>query len=205
MKYPALFALLFAFTQCVAQDDYTINLNGTDMKISLDKKYEVMVNGKKLVLQVKANDTLQYADNMISFKYPKGFNLTKTQLDEGIDQIMIATAEGSGIVIQKYASINPTLLNEMMMKEVTKESVGYGYKMKREDYEKVLKTGDKIEIDKAILTYKDETNIYEIATIGRKDEGVLIMTMRMDNNQTGQGVKLIDMMWKTLMVNNSSK
>ena len=205
MKYPAVFALLFAITQCVAQDDYTINLNGTDMKISLDKKYEVMVNGKKIMLQVKANDTLLYTDNMISFKYPKGFNLTKTQLDEGIDQIMIASAEGSGIVIQKYASINPSLLNEMMMKEVTKESVGYGYKMKREDYEKVLKTGDKIEIDKAVLTYKDETNIYEIATIGRKDEGVLIMTMRMDNNQTGQGVKLIDMMWKTLMVNNSSK
>jgi hypothetical protein len=118
---------------------------------------------------------------------------------------MIATAEGSGIIIQKYATINPAHLNEMMINEVTKESIGYGYTMKREDYHKTLKSGQKIEIDKAVLTYKDEINIYEIATIGQKDEGVLIMTMRMDNNQTGQGVKLIDMLWKTLMLNSSPK
>ena len=205
MKYLVLLSFLLAFFEGIGQDDYTLNLNGTNMKISLDRKYEVMVNGKKVVLEVKANDTLQYSDNLISFKYPKGFNITKTQLDMGIDQIMIATAEGSGIIIQKYSTINPSLLNEMMMSEVTKESVGYGYVMKREDYQKTLKSGQKIEIDKAVLNYKDETNIYEIATIGKKDEGVLIMTMRMDNNQTGQGVKLIELMWKTLTVNNSSK
>ena len=205
MKYVALLSLLLAFFQGIGQDDYTINLDGTDMKISLDKKYEVTVNGKKVTLQVKANDTLQYFDNVISFKYPKGFNISKTQLDMGIDQIMIATAEGSGIIIQKYSSINPSLLNEMMMNEVTKESVGYGYVMKREDYQKTLKSGHKIDVDKAVLTYKDEVNIYEIATIGKKDEGVLIMTMRMDNNQSGQGVKLIDMMWKTLMLGSTSK
>ncbi len=205
MKYVALFSFLLACFEGIGQDDYTINLNGTDMKISLDKKYEVMVNGKKMVLEVKANDTLQYSDNYISFKYPKGFNISKTQLEMGIDQIMIATAEGSGIIIQKYSTINPSLLNEMMMNEVTKESVGYGYVMKREDHQKTLKSGHTIDVDKAVLKYKDEVNIYEIATIGKKDEGVLIMTMRMDNNQTGQGLKLIDMMWKTLMVNNFSK
>jgi hypothetical protein len=205
MKYLVLLSFLLGFFEGICQDDYTLNLDGTNMKISLDKKYEVMVNGKKVVFEVKANDTLHYSDNFISFKYPKGFNITKTQLGEGIDQLMIATAEGSGIIIQKYSTLNPGLLNEMMMSEVTKESVGYGYVMKREDYAKTLKSGQKIEIDKAVLTYKDETNIYEIASIGKKDEGVLIMTMRMDNNQTGQGVKLIDLMWKTLMVNNSSK
>jgi hypothetical protein len=78
MKYLVLLSFLFVAIHAKSQEDYTINVDGKDMKISLDKKYEVMVNGKKVTLQVKANDTLSYSDSYISFRYPKGFNITKT-------------------------------------------------------------------------------------------------------------------------------
>jgi len=200
MKYRILFILFFSFSDAIGQEDYTISINDTSLKISLDKRYELTVNGKKLVFLVSSNDTLAYDDNLISFRYPKGFNVSKAKLDEGIEQIMIISAEGSGIIVQKYSTLDPSKLNEMMLSEVTKESINYGYALKREDYQKTFKTGQKINVNKAVLKYKDEINIYEVASIGKKDEGVLIMTMKMDDDKNSPGQKLIDLMWKTLVL-----
>src|SRR5690606_29987373 len=144
-----------------------------------------------------ANDTLVYDDDLFSFNYPKDYKISRTAIEEDIEQIMLMTAEGSGILIQKYSTINPTMLNEMMISEVTKESLNYGFNMKREDYAIKLGSGQKLNIDKAILTYKDETNIYEVASIGRKDEGILIMTMASEQISEN-GRKMIDMMWNSL-------
>ena len=113
-----------------------------------------------LKINVKQKDTLSYSDESFDFKYPKEYKVGKTVIGAGIEQLFLMTAEGSGFIIQKYSSINPTTLNELMINEVTKESINYGYKLKREDYERVLTSGLKIKVDKAILTYNDEINIY---------------------------------------------
>jgi hypothetical protein len=112
---------------------------------------------------------------------------------------MLMTAEGSGVLIQKYSTINPTMLNEMMLKEVTKESLNYGFKLNRIDYQRTLRSGQSIVVNKAILTYNNETNIYEIASIGQKDAGIIIMTIIMDENRSNQGRKIIDLMWNSLI------
>lgn len=201
MKYFTLFILLFAFYQASGQEDYTIKINDQSLKIALDKKYEIEVNGKKVAFQVSANDTLTFQDNIVSFLYPKGFNVSRTQISEGIEQLMIMGADGSGLIIQRYANFNPTGLNEMMINEVTKESVNYGYNLKRKDYKKTLKSGQKFEVTKAILNYKDQVNTYEIISIGKKDEGILILTMNINNEKDSPGQKLIDLMWSTLVLN----
>ncbi len=108
------------------------------------------------------------------------------------------TAEGSGVIIQEYSTINPTMLNEMMLYEVTKESINYGYEMQREIIEKTLVSGHDIRIDKAVLTYKDDKSIYEVASIGGTDEGILIMTMISVDSVNFQGSKIINTMWDTL-------
>ena len=82
--------------------------------------------------------------------------------------------------------------------EVTKESVNYGFDLQREDYQRTLANGEVLNVQRAVLTYKDEINIYEIATLGAKDSGILVMTMAMDDNQFSQGRKIIELFWSTL-------
>ena len=113
---------------------------------------------------------------------------------------MLMTAEGSGFIIQKYSTINPTLLNELMINEVTKESINYGFKLKRKDYKRVLASGQKIDVDKAVLTYNDEINIYEVASVGKKDSGLIIMSMEMSDLESSSGKALIELIWKTLVL-----
>ena len=194
-----LLLLLNGFLLCAQSEEYTIQLNDTTFEIALDTEYSLSINGEVITFKVTGKDTLVYEDDIYSFQYPKDFKVSKLKVDQGIEQVMLLTAEGSGILIQQYSTMNPSMLNELMLNEVTKESLSYGYEMKREDYTRSLKSGQSIDVDKAVLNYKGETNIYEIASIGTKDEGILIMTMIMDETLSEQGKRIINMMWDSLI------
>ncbi len=198
MKKRILFIALLMSIAVQGQEDYIIQIGDKILEVKLDQQYEISVNKEKINFTISAKDTLLYKDSNFSFNYSKEFKVSKMNVDLGIDQYVLMTAEGSGIIIQKYSSMNPTMLNEMMLNEVTKESVNYGFELKREDYERKLESGETIQIDKAVLTYKDETNTYEITSIGKKDEGIMIITMIMGENSGNQGENMINLMWNTL-------
>lgn len=201
MKYLLITVAVFCGFKAHCQKDYLIHLNDTSFNIALDKQYNIVVNGQKLNFTIKQKDTLSYNDSVYSFDYLKDFKVSKTKIDDGIEQISILTAEGSGFLIQKYSSINPSTLNELMLGEMTKESISYGYESKRTDYKRRLNSGLQIEVDKAVLKYKDNVQIYEVASIGKKDEGLIIVTIRMDEDEHTQGKKIIDLLWNSLKIN----
>ena len=201
MKNLFLTLIIIISSNSIAQENYKLEIDGKTTEIELDKNYEINIDNKVHNIKVASKDTLVYTDNKISFKYLKNYKIATTELDEGIKQLMLMNADGSGIIIQIYSNMNPQLLNEIMLNEVTKESVSYGFKLERKDYERKLSSNQKIKINKAFLTYKDEINIYEVATFGTKDEGVLIMTMKMDNEKNSDGQKLIDLTWNSFKYN----
>lgn len=198
MRSILIFLTLFCSLTAVCQEDYIIRINDTLVNIELDKPYSLDIKGTKLKFIVSSKDTLVYRTNFYSFMYPKTFKVSHTKIDEGIEQISILTAEGSGILIQKFETINPTSLNEMMLTEMTKESINYGFESKRSTYKRKLLSGQEVEVTKAVLRYKEEVNIYEVASIGKKDAGLIIVTMTMDDENHTQGKKLIELMWNSL-------
>jgi hypothetical protein len=182
------------------QQDYTLQINDSSFDVSLDKEYSTFINDKKVTFKLKQKDILTHSNNLYIFQHSKDVKISKKEIDAGIEQISILTAEGSGLLIQQYQTMNPTLLNELMLKEMTKESINYGFKETKSTYKKVLKSGQIIDITKSVLKYKDEVNIYEIASIGKKDEGILIVTIRLDEDKNTQGQSIIDLMWESLII-----
>ncbi|ANH60381.1 hypothetical protein NV36_12945 [Dokdonia donghaensis DSW-1] len=87
-----------------------------------------------------------------------------------------------------------------MLGEVTKESINYGFEMERREYKHKLISGEDLNVIQAYLTYNDEVNIYEIASVGRKDSGLLIMAMRMNDTKNSIGEKLINLIWNSLEI-----
>ena len=198
-----LLALVFLITtlKVVGQADYSIRINDTIINVVLDKPYNINVKGENVKFVINLKDTLTYSNSFFSFLYNKKHKVSQTQIEKGVDQITILTAEGSGILIQKYENLNPTALKELILTEVTKESINYGFKDTRTNFTKKLASGQETDVTKAFLTYKDEVNIYEIATIGKKDAGLIVVTIKMDNDATTDGQKVIDLMWASLKVN----
>lgn len=200
MKKKLLILVVLISSFIYSQEDYKIKINGKVIDAELDKNYEITVNNEVFEIQVSLKDSLTYNDNFLSFKYPKEYKISSTIIDQGIEQLMLMTAEGSGFVIQKYSTMNPSMLNELMINEVTKESISYGFEMKREEYQRTLKSGMKLNVIRAVLTYKDEVNIYELTSKGNKDEGVLIMTMEMSDEDDTLGKQLHNMIWGSLVL-----
>lgn len=184
-----------------SQEDYTLKINNEEYPVSLDTNYRIQVEGKSFTVHLSQNDTLIFKNELFSFKYLKDYRISKLVIEEGIEQFMIMSADGSGIAIQIYSTLDPSMLNEMMLSEVTKESRNYGYQMKREDYRKTIKSGQILDVSRAVLNYKEDTSIYEIATYGFKDEGVLIMTIISNENLSDQGQEIIELMWSSLCIN----
>ena len=193
-----LFVSFLAFQFSTAQEVYYLSIDGEEVELRLNETISHKVGRKEVSLQLRAKDTLSYSSELTDFNYFRSNPISEVVLDEGIKQLMMVNAEGTGVILQEYDSFNTTFMNEMMMNEVTKESVNYGFEMQREDYQRTLMSGETLNIQRAVLTYKDEINIYEIATLGNKDSGILIMTMAMDDNQFSQGRKIIELFWSTL-------
>lgn len=194
----ATLSLLISINQLSAQKDYTIKIDDQEISIALDSPETINLNGTEIQLELVQNDTLEYLDEELSFKYLKDFAVTKTAMEGGMEQLMIMSAEGAGIMVQKHTMLDPSFFKEMMLSEVTKESVSYGYDMKREDYSRKLNDGSEIDVLKAVLEYRGSTSIYEVASIAGKDKGVLVITMIPDISFSTQHDKIIDVMWKSL-------
>ena len=183
-----------------SQQDFVLTINNKTYEVSLDEAYEFDVDGKSIELSITEKDTLLFDESFYSFNYIKSHQISRTEIEKGIEQIMMVTATGSGVLIQKYDSFDPTMLQEMMLNEVTKESVSYGYNIERKDYEKTLSSGQIIKILKAELEYKGEYETYEISAFGRKDEGILIMTMNILDDINEDGKNMIGLMWESLNI-----
>lgn len=183
-----------------AQNDFSLTIDGKTIELGTDKPGTINIGGKNYSVTLKQKDTLTFVNSLYTFNYLKEFKVNKKELGNDIDQVMLMTAEGSGVLIQQYKTMSPTALNELMLSELTKESISYGYTMERKDYDRTLASGQKVRVCRAELTYKDDKNIYEIATWGGKDEGILMMSMVMDEELGSQGRRIIDLMWNTLRI-----
>ena len=201
MKYLFIVITVLLVAEVSAQENYVVRLGDKTYSVSMDSIYQVLVDGKKMNLSLRQKDTLLFRDSLFSFSYLKDYHYTKTNIENAADQYTIITASGAGYMIQKYTTINPTMINEVMLQEVTKESLGYGYKLKREDYQRKLKSGQAINVIKAVLTYKDDVDIYEVASIGGKDEGILVITIDNNLEQSAPGRDLIKLLWDSLIYN----
>ena len=194
-----LILALFAI-QAQETGNYILFLNNDTIHLNLDvEKVFKKGTSDELKLKLTQPQILTYADDMISFQYDKSMSVSNEDLGDGVEQCMIVQSTGNGFMVQKYKDFNPTGITSLMLNEITKESLNYGYKMKTKDYKKKLVSGHTLEGTHATLTYKSDKEEYIVATYGGKDEGILVITMLMDQESNNEK-SVIDLFLESLRV-----
>ena len=195
------FLILGFLSYSQTQGNYIIVINGDSVRIDLSSEIDYKTKGgEKLKINLVQPEILTYSDNMISFSHNKAFTVSNTTIQEGIDQCMIVNSTGNGFMVQKYEIMDPSPLVELMLNELTKESVNYGYKLTKKDYSRKIKSGQTIEGVQATLTYKGDKEVYTVATYGQKDEGIIVVTMLL-NDDFEEDQEIIDLFLNTLSIN----
>jgi hypothetical protein len=199
--------IIFAIT-CIAlctciwaqeNGNYIVVINNDSIQTNDDN--EVLYTtpgGETLNIKVTQPNILTYSDDMISFNHAKTLSVSNTIIDEGIEQCMAIRPTGNGFLVQKYSTIDPSSLTRLMLNEITKESISYGYTKTEETFTKKLTSGQTIEGVKATLEYKEEVEIFTVATYGGRDEGIIVVTMLLNDDFEEQGA--IDLFLNTLKI-----
>ena len=191
MKKILIFILLLSISHIIisqTNSNYILVINGDSIPINLNKDYKHKLNKKNVSIKLIQPLTLSYSDDVISFKYPNDLSVSKTQIEKSIQQLMVMTATGSGYMIQTYSGFDPSALTQLMVNEITKESVTYGYTKEEEEIEFNLVSGHVLKGLKATLKYKDDTEIYTVTAYGGKDEGIMVITMYLSNEYKNDDV-----------------
>lgn len=180
--------------------NYEISINGETYDISLGRDYQIKSNsGEKLHFRVNKKAVMTYKNGYISFQHKSDLAISSTDLGNGIRQIMTNTAVGTLVLIQEYSTMNPSAMVNLMLQELTKEQINYGYKMQKETHSKALKDGIKLRGLRATLKYNEEEEYWTVSAYGKKDRGLLVIT-KIDKEYLSTEKSIIDLMWETLQI-----
>lgn len=194
-----LLVSILSFSQ--TQGNYIIIINNDSIRVDLNNQVNYTdKSGEKHTIKVIQPEILTYSDDMISFSHNKSLNVSNSIIEEGIEQCMLMQSTGTGVMVQKYKTINPSSLTQLMLNEITKESISYGYSKTEKKFSKKIKSGHTIEGIQATLTYKGDKEVYTVATYGGKDEGIIVVTMLL-NDDFEEDKVIIDLFLDTLSIN----
>lgn len=192
-------ALSMATTFAIA-GDYTLTIDGRPYDVDLGKQTVVTLSdgqGIRVTLDKKAIATFKTSG--FTFSYPSSLSPSRTDLGDGVHQTMIASPIGTTIMIQEYAGMDPTDLVDMILKELTKEEVHYGYEIAKSPARKTLSDGSILTGKLAVSNYKDTEYTRHVLSHSTRDAGIMVVT-QIEKAAPREDRELIDMFWKTLKI-----
>jgi hypothetical protein len=192
--------LALASTGVFADSPKTYKLSIGDVTVDIDPGETLdvtMPDGKQVKVMLALNDFATYAGEMFAFVHPTNVAVTKTELDPKIHQYLMASALGTLIIIQEYGSMNPTSLDQLMLQELTKETVQAGGELSQQPGSRTLADGRQLTGLTAKVKTRADTTDFEILGFGTADQGVLVVT-RVDESNAAKEGGMIEKFWESL-------
>lgn len=179
--------------------DYILTINGQAQEIELDKETtRAMKDGTSLKVLLHQKDYLTFSADLFSFEHKNEFKPNRNDLGDGIFQTMVVTPLGTGILIQEYMDLDPSGLVDMMIKELTKEEINYGYEYSEKPAEKKV-DGVTFTGKTAVTTYRGDEWTRSVLVHNGRDQGILVVTFIEKANYQAEK-DLIDHLWKSVKV-----
>jgi hypothetical protein len=194
--------LLVLSGQALADDPKTYKLTIGDVSVEINPGETVdltLPGGQKTTVTLALNEFTAYSGKIFSFVHPTSVAVAKTDLGDGIFQHLMASATGTLVIVQEYDAMNPVALNQLMIQELTKESVQAGAEMSQEPTTRTLADGKQLSGLKATVTSRTEKAYFEVLSYGVTDRGVVLVT-RIDDENTASEGSLLAKFWETLQI-----
>lgn len=200
MTMAVFVAVTFVCAPAVSEDfkAYKLTIDGVSVDIDTDEDATVTLpNGDKAKIRLERNAFATFSSDSFSFVHPSGVTVTKTNLSKGIDQHLMASAVGSMVIVQEYSDMNPVTLNQLMLQEITKESVQAGGKLSQKAGSRKLADGKVLSGLTATVKTRADRVTYEVMSYGTADQGVVVITS-LDDDNAKDDRPMIDKFWQSL-------
>jgi hypothetical protein len=111
----------------------------------------------------------------------------------------MASALGTLVIVQEYGSINPVSLNQLMLQELTRESIQAGAEMTQQPATRKLADGRELTGLRATVKTRTDATDFEIMSFGSVDQGLVLVTRIDQENAPAEGA-ILDKFWETLKI-----
>ncbi|MDX8457738.1 hypothetical protein [Mesorhizobium humile] len=199
----AVLAVIVLCTGPTRADDpkaFKLTIDGVTVDIDPGEDIDVTLpGGKTSKVRIDHNDFATFSGGTFSFVHPSTNSVTKTDLGDGIAQYLMASALGTLVVVQKYDKMNPVSLTQLMLQEMTKETVRAGGQLTQRPTTRKLADGKELTGLKATVKTRTDSADFEIVGFGTVDQGLLFIT-RIGDQDNATEQPLIDKFWETLKI-----
>jgi hypothetical protein len=196
----AVVLLAAAGSPSLAASGYTLEINGKVYELGLDARQEIVLpDGSRLSVLLSQDEFSTFSTERFSFSHRNEYKPARIDVGSGIHQTMMITPVGNGVLVQEYEGINPELLVGLMIQEITKEEVDYGYEITETEVTQTV--GDVVlKGTQAVTSLKDTRWVRTVYAHGAKDSGFLIITM-IEDEYRDQDMQVIEDFWRTFEFN----
>ena len=197
---PLIVSTMLVAPLATAQDLKGFRLKAGDQILQIDPGETVDItlpDGSKIAVMLERNEFVTYAGNSFSFIHPTTLNVARSNVGNNIMQHLMASALGTLVIVQEYSSLNPASLTDLMMQELTKETVAAGGTRKDEPVERKLAGGELLSGLKASVVIDGETAFYEVLTYGAGNAGIVAVT-RIDEERLPTEGEVLSTFWDRL-------
>lgn len=179
---------------------FKLTIDGVAVDIDAGESVDVTLpDGKKARATLQRNDFATFSGDNFSFVHPSDVPVGKTDLDEHITQYLMASALGTIVILQEYSTMNPVSLNQLMLQEMTKDSVQAGATLTQEPTTRKLADGREMTGIRGTVKTRTDSADYEVLSFGAADRGVIVVTRLGAENAKAEG-PLIDRFWQSLQI-----
>jgi hypothetical protein len=179
---------------------FKLTIDGVVVDIDPGEDVDVTLpSGKTSKVRIDRNDFATFSGATFSFVHPSNISITKSDLSDSITQYLMASALGTIVLVQEYDQMNPVSLNQLMLQEMTRESVQAGGTLTQEPTTRKLADGKELTGVKATVKTRTDSADFEIVGFGLADQGLLFIT-RIGDQDVATEKPLIDKFWENLKV-----
>lgn len=177
--------------------NFVLSIDGREVGLDLGETIEVPgANGQTMKVTLKRADQVTFRGGMLSFTHRGDLTVSSTSLDKDITQHLLASANGTVVIVQEYTSLDPTSLLELMLTTITDEPVAAGAKLTKTETSREV-AGRQIKGLKAELVSGSDKTHVEAYTLGGSGKGVVIITQLADDYRDIDQA-ILDGFWSSL-------
>lgn len=192
---------LFNFSLLAQQERFLLILGQDTISVEAGNQYiYVAADGRELPVKLIKQQIYQYVSPQIEFSYPAQFSPTKAMVADGVSQLTFLTEGDNGLMVYESTNGDPAQQVGLMMEELTKEKIGFGFQYTEQTFQRVLSNGKLLIGRQRSLNQGNTTETYTVASYTGQNNGILvvIVTNNLGNPQTTN--ELLDMFFSTLVI-----
>jgi hypothetical protein len=192
--------LLGAPAALAAEDgkNFSLEVDGQEIGISPGDTITASTKGGgSVTIKLTRREFNSFRTDRVGFEHLSKLAVASTDISKDIRQHLMTTGRGTLVIVQEYATLDPGPLAQLMLSSMVRDDIAAGAKLTNEPAKRKLADGTEMAGLKAKITGKSDSATLEVMTLGKDDQGIIVVT-RIDAENVGNDQVVLDRFWRSL-------